>query len=121
MVGSLNSVRSADSDVMWVSPIVNGKPLRMELDTGSALSVMSLEQFRKTFRCKLKDTSVVLRTYTGEKVKPIGMAKVIVEHNNQKRHLDLYVVPQGSTPLFGRDWLRKIQLDWASIKKVTVE
>ena len=37
--------RSPDTNIIWVSPKVNGTPLRMELDTGSAVSMINKQQF----------------------------------------------------------------------------
>ncbi|KAJ8375474.1 hypothetical protein SKAU_G00060540 [Synaphobranchus kaupii] len=34
--------------------------------------------------------------------------------------LDLYIVEKGGPALWGRDWLRKLQLDWRSIKSLHV-
>ncbi|XP_062387122.1 uncharacterized protein K02A2.6-like [Sardina pilchardus] len=41
--------------------------------------------------------------------------------NKQKAKLPLYVVKGASPPLFGREWLRKIQIDWREIKTVREE
>ena len=42
-INSMN--RSPDTNIIWVSPNVNGTPLRMELDTGSVVSVINKQQF----------------------------------------------------------------------------
>ena len=42
-INSMN--RSPDTNIIWVSPKVNGTPLRMELDAGSAVSVINKQQF----------------------------------------------------------------------------
>lgn len=36
----LESVQETDSDVIWLTPKINGVPLKMELDTGSAVSII---------------------------------------------------------------------------------
>ena len=42
-----NSVdrKTSNSDIIWITPRVNGKPLQMELDTGSAVSVISKQNY----------------------------------------------------------------------------
>ena len=60
----------------------------------------------------LVDTKAILKTYSGEKIKPGGKLFVCVEHNNQVKDLTLYVVEIQGPALFGRDWLHQIQLDW---------
>lgn len=94
----------------------------MEVDTGSALSIMPKIEFDQLFpKRKLEGTDIVLRTFSGEKLKPLGVVNVQVQCNSQKGVLPLYVVQKGGAILFGREWLRKIRLDWNSINKVSVE
>ncbi|XP_056096372.1 uncharacterized protein K02A2.6-like [Rhinichthys klamathensis goyatoka] len=93
----------------------------MELDTGSAVSVMSQHEFEKHFKTtKLKPLPVKLKTYTGEPIIPLGVMPVIVMYNDQQSELDLYIVRTEGPALWGRDWLRKLQLDWKSIKRLQV-
>ena len=93
----------------------------MELDTGSAVSVISKKDYDSFFRkLTLKPTSILLKTYTGEKVVPIGVLSVQVEHNKQVDVLDLSVLEKGGAPLWGREWLRKLRLDWSAIKSLHV-
>ena len=69
-------------------PKVEGTPLRMELDTGSAV-----------------------RTYTGEKLYPKGKINCRVSLDGQTRQLDIQVIESPGPALFGRDWLSVIKLD----------
>lgn len=46
----------------------------MELDTGSALSIIFFKDY-KEFPPKLKRTAVRLKTYTGERITPLGKLK----------------------------------------------
>jgi len=78
----------------------------MELDTGAAVSVMTKDTFKKVFPGHLKhlsSTPILLRTYSGEKIKPEGVAKVNEGYNDQSKMLDLYVVNRGGATLFGRE------------------
>ncbi|CAC5425908.1 unnamed protein product [Mytilus coruscus] len=87
----------------------------MEVDTGSALSIIPKKEFDQMFpNRKLDSTDVILRTFSGEKFKPLGVTAVNVNYNDQSEILSLYVVQKGGGILFGRDWFRKI-------KKVSVE
>jgi len=52
---------------------LEGRPVTRELDTGSAVSVMSEGVYLVYLRqIPLKDTPLKLRTYTGKSVKPLG-------------------------------------------------
>ncbi|XP_041963522.1 LOW QUALITY PROTEIN: uncharacterized protein K02A2.6-like [Alosa sapidissima] len=91
----------------------------MELDTGSTLSVISNKDYQAHLpHLKLQPTTVILKTYTGERITPMGMVTVKVQYGEQKCVLPLYVIERGGVPLFGREWLREVKLDWQSIKEM---
>ena len=77
-----------------------------------------MSEYRANFSSSpLQVTNVMFRTYTGEQLKPEGVLDVTVEHNGQQqRQLKLYVVNKGGPPLFGREWLDKIRVDWQTVK-----
>ena len=55
-------------NVMWVTPNIDGKPLKMELDTGSAVSTIPYKKYKEQFsHAKLLESEITLKTYTGEK------------------------------------------------------
>ena len=109
-------------DIIWVTPKVNGHTLKMELDTGSAISTLPLETYKETFpNTPLVETTAILKTYSGEKITPEGKLLVRVEHNKQVKDLTLYVVKTEGPALFGRDWLHQIQLDWKRICAISKE
>ncbi|XP_062864461.1 uncharacterized protein K02A2.6-like [Trichomycterus rosablanca] len=93
----------------------------MELDTGSALSIISEADYKRLFsKLPLEKTSVMLKTYTGEEVSPKGKLKVDVTHGNKTHQLELYVLKSGGPALLGRERLRKIQIDWHEIKALSI-
>ena len=60
----------------------------------------------------------MLKTYTGERVRPTGALDVTVECNEQKVQAQLLVVDTCGPPLFGRDWLKLIRIDWPRVFRV---
>ena len=92
--------------------VVAGEPLTLELDTGAAVSVISQEEFAHLLekRVKLETTSLELHTYTGEKVRPIGVCTVNVQYGDQEKALPLHVLAGKGPALLGRDWLKEITL-----------
>ncbi|CAC5397392.1 unnamed protein product [Mytilus coruscus] len=101
---------------------IDNKSVEMEVDTGSALSIIPKKEFDQMIpNRKLDSKDVILRTFSGEKFTPVGVTAVNVNYNDQSEILSLYVVQKGGGILFGRDWLRKIRLDWSKINKVSVE
>ena len=95
-----------------VSVKVNGKPIRMEVDTGSPWTIVSAETFRQIGSAQVKQSNAKLNTYTGDKVPIVGEAIVEVGFSpdqaphGQIHKLPLLVVEEGVS-LLGRDWLQK--------------
>lgn len=117
----LHSITEKDRKIIWITTTVSGVKLKMELDTGSALSVISETDYNRLFsKIPLEKTSVMLKTYTGEKVSPKGKLKVDVSYGGKTHQLELYVLKTTGPALLGREWLRKIQLDWHAIKALNI-
>ena len=55
------------------------EPLKMELDTGSTYSVLPHANYKERFsEIPKKDTPVRMKTYTGQKLAPVGVINVNV-------------------------------------------
>lgn len=116
----LNSKKTNDKFIVHVK--VEGQVILMELDTGAALSTISYRDY-KTIHCdkRLFNTNVTLKTYTGELIKPRGVAFVNCTYKNQSFIGKLYVLnEQNVDPIFGRDWIREVNLDWSEMNKVSI-
>ena len=72
---------------------LNDSPLDMEVDTGVAASVISEKTYwalwPKQRRPQLQDTSILLRTYTGEQLKVKGQVSVAVCYGGTTMSLNL--------------------------------
>ena len=79
------------------------------MDTGAAASVISEKTYwalwPKQRRPLLQDTSILLRTYTGEQLKVKGQVSVAVCYGGTTMSLNLLVVAGSEPSLMGRDWL----------------
>lgn len=98
------------------------EPVRMELDTGTAVSVMSEQQWESVFG-KTKTLEPYegrpLQGYSGHELQVVGQARVNVEYGQQKKQLPLLIVAGNQRPaLFGRDWMQSVQLDWARLHQI---
>ena len=100
---------------------VSGKKLTLVVDTGAAVSILSEKIFQQLFSgVKLKPSSLLLRTYTGERMQVLGTLAVKVCYLSQGPFdLELVVVSGDGPCLMGRDWLQVIHLDWSSIAVVS--
>ena len=60
-----------------------------------------------------------LQGYAGHEVQLIGPVEVDVEYGHQKKQLPLILVAGNERPpLFGRNWMQGIQLDWAKLHQI---
>ncbi|MEE4247362.1 MAG: reverse transcriptase domain-containing protein, partial [Kangiellaceae bacterium] len=100
--------------------IVNGSQLRMEVDTGASVSLISADTYETRLRSRprLEQDDTKLRTYSGELVSVLGRIQVRVEAEGATKELPLLVVEGAGSNLIGRDWLACLPLDWRSIKQL---
>ena len=112
-------IKDSTSRIM-LEPTVDGVRLPMELDTGASVSIVSQDTVKRLLpNVKVTNSDVILKTYSGERLKVVGEISAIVEYDGQpKQELPLVVVEGHGPTLFGRNWLAKIRLDWHDIKKV---
>ena len=86
----LFKVGERSSDPMMIEVRANGKPLKMEIDTGAALSIISKETRKKIFPDEpLHDSSIILKIYTGERIRVMGQLNLSVVYEGQKQKLVL--------------------------------
>ena len=103
-----------------VQLLLGGKPVRMEVDTGSAVSIISEMVYKKLFHhLPLKPTHFSLKTYSGEQLTLLGEIQVRVTYQTQEVQLPLLVAEGNKPVLLGRNWLEKLKLDWATIFMVS--
>lgn len=99
--------------------IVDKKPLRMEIDTGAAVSIISENLQKELFPDAVLHTSrMELKTYTGERMGVVGEWDVQVQYQQQSKTLPLIVVTGDGPSLLGRNWLKHLRLDWEKIGKI---
>ena len=92
---------------------VDEKPLTMEVDTGAAVTIVSEQQFQRLLpQGQVSKSTVVLRTYTSEIIPMLREAQMNVKYKGQSYTLTAYITRGAGPCLLGRDWLKKIQLDW---------
>ena len=100
---------------------LNGKELSMEVDTGVSLLLISETTYQNLWELdtlpELQQTSVKLRTYTGE-ISVLGGINAKVQTQGQEAHLPLLVVKGDGPSLLGRNWLTSLRLNWQEIFSV---
>ena len=86
--------------------VINNQTVSMELDTGSAVTLV----LEHTFKSKWPDTplqvsNVKLCTNSNESLQVLGQIEAKIQYNKQIVELSLIVVEGNGPSLFGRDWL----------------
>lgn len=113
-----------DCDPIYVEVEIDEKKVKLEVDTGAAVTIINESVYRNTWDSQtlpLQQAKSSLYTYTGECIPILGEATVHVSYNDQSAELPLIVV-QGEGPnLLGRNWLCKIRLAWETLRVNTVQ
>ena len=105
--------------VIEVPVELNGTPHLMELATGAGVSPS--ETYTRHFKdTPLHPSNTRLHTYTGHPVKVSGQLDVHLTYQDQSADVPVLVVEGSVPPLFGRDWLSHIKLDWKKIRSIRV-
>ena len=100
---------------------IDGKPLKMEIDTGAAVTIINNVDFKRLgLNHTLEEPDIILNTDTKEHVTPLGKCSVSVTHNKTTSKATLYVIDSDKyPPLLGRPWLAAIKLDWAPVNRTS--
>ena len=86
---------------------INGAAVKMEVDTGAAVTILSQKTQEALFpSATLSKPTVSLRTYTSEPIIVLGQMMVNVRYGKNEGTHTLFVVKGNSPCLLGRDWLR---------------
>lgn len=100
----------------YCSISVEGKRIKFEFDSGAAVTVIGKKDFHDNFpNRKIIPSDIKLFSYGGNPLKVLGYATVKVIYKNTGHMLNLYVVESNNIPLFGREWIRQLNLDFGSI------
>jgi len=75
---------------------VNKKSVNFEIDTGCSVSIMNESKFKEMWDAKqcpqIKQTKLILKSYSGEKNSVVGVAEVEVKQARQVKRVPLAVV-----------------------------
>lgn len=118
-IAEINLIKSEMTDRYVITINIENKDVKMEFDTGATLSSMSLTQFRNlNIDKKIFKTDMKLRTYTGEIIKPTGVVYVKCMYKKQRFFGKLYIINQKVDAIFGRSWIKELDISLADIKTV---
>ena len=117
--------RSPNNQPLFAEMQINSASIRMEVDTGATLSIISRATYDATWSSEdappIKLSEAKLHTYTGEEIPVDGAIDVEVAYRHQKASLSLVVVAGRGPSLMGRNWMEHFQLDWCQLHQVHSE
>ena len=114
-------VGSLESSNYSVNVNIDGLQIPMEIDTGSAVTLLNKQDFLKLYDdlSMLQRPTLRLKSYTGNSIMCCGEKEMNVKVGEQEATLIVRVVDGSGPSLLGRDLLAKISLPWKSIFNVT--
>ncbi|CAK1590402.1 unnamed protein product [Parnassius mnemosyne] len=108
---SLFNIRSDRGEPMTETVSIYGKNVQFQIDSGSAVSVISEGTYKNMFsNIPLLDSNKSFFSYTGNIMKCIGYLNLPVTYRQHTHTLDIYVIQNGGPPLLGRDFISKFKL-----------
>lgn len=98
---------------------IGGLILEFQIDSGSAVSLLSESTYRCHFsKIPLSPTNKRLVSYTGENIMTCGLLQLPVTYNKKTHTIELHVVRENSTSLLGRDFIQKFNLELVPVNAV---
>ena len=98
--------------------LLNIVEIQMEIDTGAELSTIPYSVYKeKLYNVKLEPSKISLRQYDGTPLSVRGEITLNVQKAEQNLSGRFVVVDnvRNQLPLLGRDWLRRVRLDWTKL------
>ena len=116
---SLCIVRDQASDPLHVQVALNTVQVEMLLDTGASVSLINLLTYQMLQQHKvvapLQNSSIQLRTYTGQPIRVLGRLPVQAEYMGKLVDVCVHVVEGDGPNLMGRDWLSLLEVNLGEV------
>ena len=79
----------------------SSKQVSFQVDTGSSVNILPIKFMPKD--AETINTPVILKSWTGNRIKPVGSARIVIENpsNSKKYRLTFIIVKENLTPILG--------------------
>lgn len=115
--GECFNIRSVKGEPMTETVSISGIELKVEIDSGSAVTAISEGTFKKYFsHVPLSATKKRLFSYTGGRIDCIGEALLTVSYAGYTHTLNVCVIRNGGPPIVGRDFIALFKLELQPIR-----
>lgn len=118
----MHVVKEAHSAPYRVDLLLNGVPMKMELDTGAVVSVINERTFdsiQQAGNPPLYPAESRLKTYTGQEIQVQGTTQLVVQYKDKHLPLSVHVVSGTGPNLLGRDWVTPLGVELPSLNTVS--
>ncbi|KAI5755002.1 hypothetical protein M8J77_013263 [Diaphorina citri] len=97
---------------IYVSVRLHDKLQKFELDTGSAVSILSRHDFEQlNLQIKITECpNIRFRAYNKQLIVPEGYVHIPITYNNKTIEDKLYIVSENFSPILGRIWSQKLDI-----------
>ncbi|XP_058050661.1 uncharacterized protein LOC131203946 [Ahaetulla prasina] len=112
MTVTIDHAATRIEEKIFTNPTIEGVPCRLEVDTGSAITIMSWDTFVKALphiaKRKLQKQRLRVQDYQGNRIPVRGTTTVEVKYGTYEKTLPITLV-EGTLPsLLGLDWFRAL-------------
>lgn len=115
ILNSFSNINTVKGGALTTLDEINGREIRMEVDTGACGTVMDIDQFYGFFHgLRLSVSNRKFSLLTGESVMIVGCVEVCVRRNSRSHQLVLTIIKASANtlPLMGQDWLDILYPGW---------
>lgn len=110
------NIRTYCGEPMTESVVVNKNKLNFEIDTGSAVTVISERTYGDYFSSlKLQPSKILLQSYNGGRIDTLGTLSLPFVYKGKQRNITAYIVRGNGPLLLGRDFIAKFNLQISTI------
>ena len=105
-IHSTRSMSSNGPEFFTVTALVNNRPIKFIIDSGSPVTLIPKSQFNKL--APLRPLETEYRDVNDNRIRFEGKTTAKVEINGTRKELELLVTTKKTNPLLGLDWMKKI-------------
>lgn len=112
--GECFNIRTFHGEPMMLSVSVQGVHLRFQIDSGSAVTAISSQTYKRYFQhAPLSPCNKRLLSYNGNIINCVGIALLPFVYAGKSHKINVYVIDDGGPPLLGRDFISLFKLGMA--------
>ena len=115
-IHSTRSTNDNGPEFFTVTALVNNRPIKFIIDSGSPVSLMSKSQFNKI--TPFRPLEAEYRDVIDNRIRCEGKTTANVEVNGTRKELELLKTTKNTNPLLGLDWMEKLWITLETGKTV---